>query len=234
MAKLESINRDDRLWGRARRELLAQIDADFAATGDYTGRARVDPRIRLAIAQVPRHLFVPPGEEFLAYEDHALAIGYGQTISQPFIVALMTDLLETQLDHTVLEVGTGSGYQAAVLSSLVRQLYSIEVVEELAASAAERLGRLGYDNVEVRAGDGAEGWPEHAPYDGIVVTAAARAVPPALVEQLKTGGRLVIPLGGPGGQDLRVLEKQPDGSIKSRSVLPVMFVPLTGGEQERG
>jgi protein-L-isoaspartate(D-aspartate) O-methyltransferase len=233
MAKPKTVTPDDRLWERARRELLAQVDADFAATGGYSGRARVDPRIRLAMAQVPRHLFVPPGEEFLAYEDHALAIGHGQTISQPFIVALMTDLLETQPDHTVLEVGTGSGYQAAVLSSLVRQLYSIEVVEALAASAAERLERLGYDNVEVRAGDGAKGWPEHAPYDGVIVTAAARAVPPALVEQLKTGGRLVIPVGGPGGQDLRVLEKQPDGSIESRSVLPVMFVPLTGGEQKR-
>jgi protein-L-isoaspartate(D-aspartate) O-methyltransferase len=195
MAKPKTTAPDDRLWARARRELLAQIDADFAATGDYTGRSRVDPRIRLAMAQVPRHLFVPPGEEFLAYKDHALAIGHGQTISQPFIVALMTDLLETQPDHTVLEVGTGSGYQAAVLSSLVRQLYSIEVVEALAASAAERLERLGYDNVEVRAGDGAKGWPEHAPYDGVIVTAAARAVPPALVEQLKTGGRLVIPEG---------------------------------------
>lgn len=232
MVKPKTITSDDRLWGRARHELLAQIDADFAATGDYTGRARVDPRIRLAMAPVRRHLFVPPGEEFLAYEDHALAIGYGQTISQPFIVALMTDLLETQPDHTVLEVGTGSGYQAAVLSSLVRQLYSIEVVEALAESAAERLERLGYNNVEVRAGDGAKGWPEHAPYDGIIVTAAARAVPLALVEQLKTGGRLVIPIGGPGGQDLRVLEKQPDGSIKSRSVLPVMFVPLTKGKPE--
>jgi len=218
---------------RERSELLEQIDAEFAATGDYTGRARMDPRIRQAMAEVRRHLFVPPAEESLAYINHALSIGCGQTISQPFIVALMTSLLETRADHIVLEVGTGSGYQAAVLSSLVRQLYSIEVIEELATTAAERLRRLGYNNVEVRAGDGAAGWPEHAPYDGIIVTAAARRVPPALVEQLKAGGRLVIPVGGPGGQDLRLLEKQSDGSVKSRSVIPVAFVPLTGDDQER-
>lgn len=223
----------DQRWDRERRELLEQIDAEFAATRDYTGRARLDPRIRSAMADVPRHLFVPPAEEALAYVNHALAIGYGQTISQPYIVALMTDLLRTHPDHIVLEVGTGSGYQAAVLSSLVHQLYSIEVVEELAISAAKRLGRLGYNNVVVRAGDGAAGWPEHAPYDGIIVTAAAHAVPLALVEQLKAGGRLVIPVGGSDGQDLRVLEKQPDGSVRYQSVLPVAFVPLTGGKRER-
>jgi protein-L-isoaspartate(D-aspartate) O-methyltransferase len=145
----------------------------------------------------------------------------------------MTSLLETRPDHIVLEVGTGSGYQAAVLSSLVRQLYSIEVIEELATSAGERLKRLGYGNVEVRAGDGGLGWPEHAPYDGIIVTAAAREVPPALVEQLKAGGRLVIPVGESYGQDLRLLEKHADGSVKSRSVIPVAFVPLTGDDQKR-
>jgi protein-L-isoaspartate(D-aspartate) O-methyltransferase len=141
----------------------------------------------------------------------------------------MTSLLEPRADHVVLEVGTGSGYQAAVLSSLVKQIYSIEVIEELADSATERLRRLGYANVEVRAGDGALGWPEHAPFDGVVVTAAAPAVPPALVEQLKPGGHLVIPVGDTYGQDLRVLTKQADGSTKSRSVIPVAFVPLTGG-----
>lgn len=218
---------------RARSELLEQIDADFTATGIYTGRSRMDPRIRQAMAEVPRHLFVPPAEDSLAYINHALPIGCGQTISQPYIVALMTSLLEPQPDHVVLEVGTGSGYQAAVLSSLIKQLYSIEVIEELATSAAERLQRLGYDNVEVRAGDGAKGWPEHAPFDGIIVTAAAPSVPPALVEQLKAGGRLVIPVGESYGQDLRVLTKQVDGSVKSRSVIPVAFVPLTGEKQER-
>lgn len=218
---------------RERSELLEQIDAEFVALRDYTGQKSLDPRIREAMAEVPRHLFVPPAEESLAYINHALPIGCGQTISQPFIVALMTSLLETRPDHIILEVGTGSGYQAAVLSSLVRQLYSIEVIEELATSAAERLQRLGYGNVEVRAGDGGLGWPEHAPFDGIIVTAAAPEVPPALVEQLKAGGRLVIPVGGSGGQDLRLLEKQTDGSVKSRSVIPVAFVPLTGSDQER-
>jgi protein-L-isoaspartate(D-aspartate) O-methyltransferase len=225
---------DDRRWERERGELLEQVDADFAATGSYTGRDELDPRIRKVMAAVPRHLFVPSAERSMAYVDHALPIGCGQTISQPYIVALMTDLLETRPDHVVLEVGTGSGYQAAVLSSLVRQLYSIEVIEELATSAGERLQRLGYDNVEVRAGDGGLGWPEHAPYDGIIVTAAAPRVPPALIEQLKPGGRLVIPVGDSYGQDLRLIEKQADGSVKSRSVIPVAFVPLTGGDRERG
>lgn len=218
---------------RERRELLEQIDADFAATADYTGKFKLDPRIRQSMGEVPRHLFVPSAEQSLAYVDHALPIGCGQTISQPYIVALMTDLLETRPDQIVLEVGTGSGYQAAVLSSLVRQLYSVEVIEELATSAAERLERLGYGNVEVRAGDGALGWPEHAPYDGIIVTAAAHKIPPALIEQLKPGGRLVIPVGDSYGQDLRLIQKQADGSVKSRSVIPVAFVPLTGGKQER-
>jgi len=233
MADSASTSPDNSSWQRERSELLELIDAEFAATRDYTGRKRMDPRIRKAMAEVPRHLFVPPAEESLAYVNHALPIGCGQTISQPYIVALMTDLLETRPDHIVLEVGTGSGYQAAVLSSLIRQLYSIEVIEELATSAGERLQRLGYANVEVRAGDGALGWTEHAPYDGIIVTAAAPDVPPALVEQLKAGGRLVIPVGGTWGQDLRLLEKRADGSVKSRSVLPVAFVPLTGGDRER-
>lgn len=218
---------------RERRELLEQIDADFTATGIYTGWSRMDSRIRQAMAEVPRHLFVPSAEQSLAYVDHALPIGCGQTISQPYIVALMTSLLEPRPEHVVLEVGTGSGYQAAVLSSLIKQLYSIEVIEELATSAAERLQRLGYNNVEVRAGDGAKGWPEHAPFDGIIVTAAAPVVPPALIEQLKPGGRLVIPVGDTYGQDLRLIEKQADGSVKSRSVIPVAFVPLTGEKRKR-
>jgi len=232
LAKPTSADAEKRRSQRERRALLEQVDADFAETAHYTGRDRLDPRIRKAMSEVPRHLFVPSAERSLAYVDHALPIGRGQTISQPYIVALMTSLLEPRPDHVVLEVGTGSGYQAAVLSALVEQIYSIEVIEELAISAAERLRELGYDNVEVRAGDGALGWPEHAPFDGIVVTAAAPGVPPALIEQLKPGGRLAIPVGDTYGQDLRLIEKQADGSIKSRSVIPVAFVPLTGKKQE--
>jgi len=232
LAKPTSADAEKRRSQRERRALLEQVDADFAETAHYTGRDRLDPRIRKAMSEVPRHLFVPSAERSLAYVDHALPIGRGQTISQPYIVALRTSLLEPRPDHVVLEVGTGSGYQAAVLSALVEQIYSIEVIEELAISAAERLRELGYDNVEVRAGDGALGWPEHAPFDGIVVTAAAPGVPPALIEQLKPGGRLAIPVGDTYGQDLRLIEKQADGSIKSRSVIPVAFVPLTGKKQE--
>ena len=181
-----------------------------------------------------RRRFLQRGSVVLAGAGSVTAMGElvlaAETEVKPALrIALMTDLLAPQPDHIVLEVGTGSGYQAAVLSSLVRQLYSIEVIEALATSAAERLERLGYDNVEVRAGDGSLGWPEHAPYDGIIVTAAARNVPPELVEQLKPGGRMVIPIGRFYGQDLRLLEKHTDGSVKSRSIIPVAFVPLTGG-----
>lgn len=215
-------------WERERYSMLEQIDNEFALTAEYTGKERLDPRIREVMAKVPRHLFVPQSEEPLAYINHALPIGCGQTISQPYIVALMTALLELQPGDVVLEVGTGSGYQAAVLSLLVKQLYSIEVIPELVAEAAERLRRLGYDNVVVRTGDGALGWPEHAPYDGIIVTAAGPKVPAALIQQLKPGGRLVIPVGGSYGQVLRIMRKYEDGRIETRSVIPVAFVPLTG------
>jgi protein-L-isoaspartate(D-aspartate) O-methyltransferase len=213
---------------RERRSLLEQIDDEFSVTADYTGKDRLDPRIRDVMAKVPRHLFVPQSEEPLAYINHALPIGCGQTISQPYIVALMTALLEPQPGDVVLEVGTGSGYQAAVLSLLVKQLYSIEVIPETAAEATERLRRLGYDNVEVCAGDGALGWPEYAPFDGIIVTAAGPKVPAALIQQLKPGGRLVIPVGESHGQDLQVVRKCEDGTIETRSIIPVAFVPLTG------
>lgn len=229
MARQTTADTEAARWAQARLQLMEEVDADFANTSRYTGKAQLEPRTRAAMADVPRHLFVPATEQPLAYIDHALSIGCGQTISQPFIVALMTSLLEPRSDHIVLEVGTGSGYQAAVLSSLVAQLYSIEVIEQLADAAAARLRRLGYANVAVRCGDGACGWPEHAPFDGIIVTAAAQDVPPALVEQLKPGARLVMPVGGHYGQDLRVYEKQADGSVEFRSILPVAFVPLTDG-----
>ncbi len=226
MAPSPSGNDADR-FAAERRELVREIEAEVTATADWTGCARLDRRVIEAIAQVPRHEFVPRSETNISYINNALPIGHGQTISQPYIVALMTDLLEIGPDSTVLEIGTGSGYQAAVLSRLVGQLYSIEVVPELAASAAERLQRLGYANVSVKAGDGAAGWPEHEPFDSIIVTACAAGVPSALIEQLAVGGRLVLPVGGSDrSQMLTVVTKQADGSTTDRAVLPVAFVPL--------
>jgi protein-L-isoaspartate(D-aspartate) O-methyltransferase len=175
---------------------------------------------------VPRHEFVPPAEAGYAYVNEALPIGYGQTISQPYVVALMTDLLEPRPDHKVLEIGTGSGYQAAVLAELVGHVYSIEAIPELAEAARERLARLGYRNVSLRAGDGNAGWPDQAPFDGIIVAAAAGDVPSALLRQLRPGGRLAIPIGPPRNQELTLIEKSMDGAITRRAVLAVAFVPL--------
>ena len=180
-----------------------------------------------AMREVPRHEFVPAEYGELAYDDRPLPIGYRQTISQPYVVALMTELIDPEPDDRVLEVGTGSGYQAAVAARLVGEVWSIELIPELAASAAERLRRLGVDNVHVRAGDGYLGWPEHAPFDAILVTAGADHIPEPLVDQLAVGGRMVIPVGDTQAEQvLRVLEKGPDGSIDSRDVVPVRFVPL--------
>jgi protein-L-isoaspartate(D-aspartate) O-methyltransferase len=179
---------------------------------------------------IPRHEFVPKGERSNAYQDRPLPIGHGQTISQPYIVALMTELLELNPDDVVLEVGTGSGYQAAVLSPLCREVYTIEIVPALAEQAKANLERLGFANVTVRLGDGYYGWPQHAPFDAIIVTAAASHVPPPLIQQLKPGGRMVIPVGGPFFvQQLIMVEKAADGSVSTRHLLPVRFVPLTGG-----
>lgn len=211
----------------ARKQLLREIDQEIRLTASITGQEHLDPAVRRAIATVRRHHFVPGSEQSLAYANQPLPIGHRQTISQPFIVAIMTNLLRIRPDDTVLEVGTGSGYQAAVLSRIAKDVYSIEVIEALASSAAARLKRLGYHNVEVRTGDGARGWPEHAPYNGIIVTAAAPAVPPELVDQLAPGGRLVAPVGDGIGQDLILLEKSADGNITRRVILPVAFVPLT-------
>ncbi len=214
-----------------RQTMIEEIAAEAQATADYTGRPAFDGRVMAAMASVPRHEFVPPAEAAYAYINNALPIGHGQTISQPYIVALMTDLLNPQPDHSVLEIGTGSGYQAAILSKLVRQVYSIEVIPELAAEAQARLLRLGYGNVRVKAGDGNSGWPEHAPYDGIIVTAAAAKVPEALLAQLRNGGRMVIPVGESGGQELVLIEKSASGAVTERDVLPVAFVPLVGGRR---
>jgi protein-L-isoaspartate(D-aspartate) O-methyltransferase len=188
--------------------------------------ARFAAPVREAMAKVPRHLFVPEGLQPYAYDNHPLPIGYGQTISQPYIVALMTDLLALRKGDRVLEIGTGSGYQAAVLSELVQSVHTIEIVAPLAAQARERLARLGYRNVEVRTGDGYKGWPEQAPFDAIMVTAGADETPPALIEQLKPGGRLVIPLGPSSTMRLTLIEKGPDGRTRSREIIPVRFVPF--------
>jgi protein-L-isoaspartate(D-aspartate) O-methyltransferase len=191
----------------------------------------MSPAVRHALGKVERHRFVPAGEVARAYRNHPLPIGNGQTISQPYIVALPPDLLNPKSGDVVLEIGTGSGYQAAVLAEIVSRVYSIELIAALGNEAAQRLRDLNYQNVEVKIGDGYAGWPEKAPFDGIVVTAAAPFVPKALVEQLKTGGRMVIPVGGAGDmQYLKVLVKRADGGVDEKRVLPVRFVPLVPGK----
>jgi protein-L-isoaspartate(D-aspartate) O-methyltransferase len=189
-----------------------------------------DPAVLRAMRTVPRHLFMPESVRAQAYADHPVPIGYGQTISQPYIVAFMTELLEPRKDIAVLEIGTGSGYQAAVLARLVQHVYSIEIVPELAQRASSSLKALGFHNVTVRHGDGYKGWPEHAPFDRIILTAAPPEVPKALLDQLRPGGKLVAPVGSSVfGQQLVVIEKSGDGKLKRRSVLPVMFVPMVKG-----
>ena len=203
---------------------------DDQIRGDSAFRAAVTSEPTLAaLRAVPRHAFVPPDRQTAAYEDTPLPIGHGQTISQPYIVALMTALLELKEGGRVLEIGTGSGYQAAVLSELTPYAYTIEIVEPLATPAAAQLKQRGYATVQVRQGDGYDGWPDAAPFDAIIVTCAAGHVPPPLWDQLKPGGRMVIPIGGVyETQRLLVLTKQPDGSRRSQNVLPVRFVPMTG------
>lgn len=213
-----------------RDRLVDEIRRDVVETRRYLGKGELDPAVLEAIGRVPRHEFVPPELRHRAYLNRPLPIGYGQTISQPYIVALMTDLLGVGPGDRVLELGTGSGYQAAVLAELGCQVFSVEIVPALQTIASERLRRLGYRAVETRAGDGYHGWPDQAPFDAVVVTAAASHVPPPLVAQLKPGGRIVIPLGNPFlTQQLSVVEKDLDGVVRTRQLLPVVFVPLTGG-----
>jgi protein-L-isoaspartate(D-aspartate) O-methyltransferase len=215
-------------YARERAALLREIAAMARETGAETGRPVFSARVMAAMAKVPRHRFVSASYGALAYANRPLPIGHGQTISQPYIVALMTELLNSKVEDAVLEIGTGSGYQAAVLAELVANVYSIEIVEPVGINAAAQLQQLGYVNIHTRIGDGYNGWPEHAPFDAIIVTAAAMRVPPALVAQLKSGGRMVIPVGGEGAvQFLQVMVKQADGSISTQRSLPVRFVPLT-------
>ena len=211
-----------------RARMVAEIAAMARETGSATGRPRLSEAVMTAMGRVPRHRFVPALQEVFAYENRPLPIGEGQTISQPFLVALMTDLLDPKPGDTVLEVGTGSGYQAAVLAELVAKVYTIEIVEPLGRRAMQLLEQMGYRNVEARIGDGYNGWPEAAPFDSIVVTAAPAEVPKPLIDQLKPGGRMVIPAGGSHDrQDLLLVEKRPDGTATTKRTLPVRFVPLT-------
>ena len=215
---------------RERQALLREIERDVRETSAYLKRSELDERVLNAMAAVPRHEFVQPQDRRLAYLNRPLPIGYGQTISQPYIVAIMTDLLEPAPGCRALEVGTGSGYQAAVLAGLCEEVYTIEIVRELGIQARDRLVRLGYSKVRTRIGDGYYGWQDAAPFDVIIVTAVASHVPPPLLEQLRPGGRMILPVGRPfTTQQLVLIHKQADGKIITRQVLPVAFVPLTGG-----
>jgi protein-L-isoaspartate(D-aspartate) O-methyltransferase len=218
------------VFAEARRRLVMEVAADAQYTAPYTGRREFSPTVMAALGKVERHRFIPPELAPHAYENRPLPIGAGQTISQPYIVALMTDLLEPKPTDRILEIGTGSGYQAAVLAELVAQVYTMEIVEALGREAERKLAGLGYKNIRVRIGDGWQGWAEAAPFDGILVTAAPEKIPPALVTQLKAGGRMIVPVGPLwSGQELLLVQKHADGSTSTRKVLPVRFVPLVGG-----
>ncbi len=215
--------------------MISDIEREVAYTRNMIGRSAFSDSVMSAMRQVPREVFVPEQERRFAYDNGPLPIGCGQTISQPYIVALMTDLLELDADAVALEVGTGSGYQAAVLSRVAKQVYSVEIIEALSRRAAATLTELGYHNVSCRCADGYHGWPEHAPYDAIMVTAAAVEIPPPLVDQLRPGGRLVIPVGRPYDyQNLILVEKSDSGEVSERSILGVAFVPLTRSERDGG
>ena len=219
-------------YDKARQALLEEITHDVRDTAQYLNRRALDERVMRALASVPRHEFVPATKRASAYENRPLAIGYGQTISQPYIVAIMTDLVEPRAGCRAYELGTGSGYQAAILGELCENVFTVEIVEPLGNAARTRLERLGYANVEVRVGDGYYGWPERAPFDVIVVTAVASHIPPPLIEQLKPGGHMILPVGTRfTAQQLMLVSKAPDGHITARQILPVAFVPLTGGHE---
>ncbi len=210
--------------------LIEEIAREMRETARWTGRAELSPRVAAALFKVRREAFVPRSFATAAYDNRPLPIAHGQTISQPFVVALMTELLDLRPDDVVLEVGTGSGYQTAVLAELAGKVCSIEVIPELAAGAAAALADQGYANIELRTGDGGLGWPERAPFDAIIVTAAAPHLPPALIEQLRPGGRMIIPVGPRhGDQELVLITKDADATVSRRTIIPVAFVPLTGG-----
>ena len=213
--------------------LLDEIESEYKYTSGMTGKHTLDAKVKAALSSVPRDKFVPKSHIDSAFYNGPLPIGHGQTISQPYIVAIMTDLLELEADDAVLEIGTGSGYQAAILSQLCRQVYSIEYVPALADMAKTRFEKLGYDNIKSKTGNGFDGWPDHAPYDAIIVTAAATQIPAPLIDQLKPGGRMVIPLGKPYfHQELTLLRKNENGELDIKGILGVAFVPFQGERNE--
>lgn len=217
---------------KKRQAMIREIEAGVRETSFYLGKKKLGPRVMEALARVPRHEFVPAGQRRYAYENRPLPIGHGQTISQPYIVAIMTDLLEVKPTDQVLEVGTGSGYQAAILSELAEKVYTIEIIKPLGQQAKKKLKSPEYDNVKIRIEDGYYGWQENAPYDAIIVTAASGHVPPPLIRQLKEGGRMIIPVGSRFfTQQLLLVKKDAKGKIFTRQVLPVRFVPLTGDHE---
>src|SRR5215831_9542155 len=214
-----------------RREMVAAIRAIAEHIADELGKPALDERVLRAMAKVPRHEFVPVEVQQYAYLDRPIPIGFDKTISQPLMVAVMTDLLELKPNDVVLEIGTGLGYQAAMLAELAGRVYSVEIIDELAQRAIQRLKQQGYTNVEVRAGNGHTGWPKHAPFDKVIVTAAPDLIPPPLINQLRAGGRMVIPVGLPGDQQLVVAEKDLDGRVTTREIMPVLFSVLEGSDQ---
>ena len=211
------------VFAKLRQQMIEEIVTEAALTVGHTGRASFSDRVMRVIGSMPRHEFVPVELQPYAYLNRPLPIGYEKTVSQPFIVALMTDLLAPDAGDVVLEVGAGAGYQAAILAELARRVYTVDIIEELAQGAERRLKRLGYENVEVGVVNGYYGWPEHAPYDRIMVTAASDLIPPPLLAQLKPGGRMVIPTGIPDKQTLTLVEKSATGSLSAREILPVRF-----------
>lgn len=213
-----------------RQNMIQLITVHAVLVGEQSGKHVLDRRVMEAMGEVARHEFVPHEYRSMAYDDHPLPIGYDKTVSQPFIVAFMTDLLEIEPHHTVLEIGTGLGYQAAVLSRLAKQVYSIEIIEELYDEARRRLKGQGYGNIELRRGNGYQGWPEKAPFDAIIVTAAPDLIPPPLLQQLKPGGRMVIPAGIEESQQLMAVSKDTEGRLKTREVLPVRFSTMIAGD----
>lgn len=219
-------------YAQRRHALVRTIEADVRATSFYLDKKALNPRVMTAMDTVPRHEFVPFLERRFAYNNRPLPIGHGQTISQPYMVAVMTDLLKPKAHHRVLEIGTGSGYQAAMLGELVKNVFSIEIIKPLGEEAKARLARLGYSNIQTRIADGYYGWQEHAPFDAIVVTAAASHIPPPLIKQLKPGGRMIIPVGSHFMvQQLVLVEKSETNKVTVSQIMPVRFVPLTGPDR---